>query len=171
MYRSSPPSAGAWYTMDAALKPYWGRATALSSIMTATGRRRPRDGSIAIPSSAANRGPALGAGEVSIVSEVPVGLGDGTVAGLPGWAAVGERAPDGVGVTDPHPTTANARLMAKTDDVATLPSRRSANVLCHSASVAITGKGYSTSRWRHAAPRAWRPSKPSRQFRSTFVQP
>ena len=53
MYRSSPPSAGAWYTIDVELNPYCGRAWTLSSTMTATGRRWPTVSGTATPSSVA----------------------------------------------------------------------------------------------------------------------
>ncbi len=103
MYRSSPPSAGAWYTIDAALNPYWGRAATLSSIMTATGRRLAVAEFAGKPSSHAKPGGGVGAGVgdgVAVGAVVAVSTDDGIA---PSEGADDDTCGDAVGGLDPQP--------------------------------------------------------------------
>ena len=71
-----PPSAGACHTIEALLKPDWGRAADRSSIITAIGWRSAASGLTSRPVSAAGtrRGVAIGVGGGS-VGGAAVGVG------------------------------------------------------------------------------------------------
>ena len=96
-----PPSAGACQTIEASVKPLWGRAAQWSSTMTATGWRAASSGFTRRPVSGATAGSGVGTG---------VGSGaDGTPAGLsePAGATAAVLADgDGAGpVGEPHAAT------------------------------------------------------------------
>ncbi len=114
MYRSSPPSAGAWYTIDAALKPYCGRAATLSSIMTATGKRLAVPGFAGRPSSHAKPGAAVGAGEAES-SAVGAVLAIGACEAMASAeGATDDPRGDTVGGLDPQPASRAAATKTAT---------------------------------------------------------
>src|SRR2546423_15613821 len=75
-----PPSAGAWHTTDAELKPDCGRAALRSSIITAIGRWAAALGETRTPSSGAGTRTGVAIG-VRLGVGVAAGVGDGVAAG------------------------------------------------------------------------------------------